>query len=234
MYRDKKVLAIIPARGGSKGIPGKNIVNVCGKPLIQYTIDAAKASRYIDYVYVSTDSEKIAMVSRECGIDVTKLRPSELATDEAKTIDVIKYTLNLFNEDRYDYVVLLQPTQPLRQAKHIDEAIEMIVPGKCESIVSVSEVNEHPLFMRKINAEGKLESILVASSTVRRQELGAYYKVNGAIYINNIEELLQHDVSLNDNVYPFVMEKEFDLDIDEQNDLNKLIEIVASTMNTCD
>lgn len=227
MFDNKRIIAIIPARGGSKGIPNKNIVEVCGKPLIEYTISAAKESCFIDRIYVSTDSLQIASVCQSCGVEVSELRPKELANDQAKTIDTIKYTLRLLElkNEHYDYVVLLQPTQPLRRVFHIDEAIQLIVPSQRESIVSVTEVSEHPIFMRSLNADGQLKPILNVSSTVRRQDLGTLYRVNGAIYINKVSHLLERNISLNDNDYPYIMEKEYDLDIDTEEDLKRFIQL---------
>ncbi|MFS0859492.1 cytidylyltransferase domain-containing protein [Paenibacillus taichungensis] len=224
MFHDKKIVAVIPARAGSKGIPNKNIVDVNGNPLIVYTINAALESRYIDRIYVSTDSIEIADVCRAHGVEVESLRPQQLATDEAKTIDVLKYTLHSLQSQNeiYDYVVLLQPTQPLRSCVHIDEAISLIAAHEDASIISVSEVEDHPLFMRKINDSGKLESLLQTSSTVRRQELPIYYKVNGAIYINKVSDIVTQDISLNDNKIPYVMDKQYDLDVDTLADLEKL------------
>ncbi|MET3939655.1 CMP-N,N'-diacetyllegionaminic acid synthase [Paenibacillus sp. PvP094] len=224
MFHDKKIIAIIPARGGSKGIPNKNIVDVNGNPLIVYTINAAKESQYIDRIYVSTDSTEIADVCRANGVDVDSLRPCYLATDEARTLDTLKYTLNLLQSQNeyYDYVILLQPTQPLRSHIHIDEAIDLIAIHENASIISVSEVEDHPLFMRKINEKGKLESLLQTSSTVRRQDLPVYYKVNGAIYINKVSDIVTQDISLNDNQIPYVMGRQYDLDIDTLEDLERL------------
>jgi CMP-N-acetylneuraminic acid synthetase len=224
MFHDKKIVAVIPARAGSKGIPNKNIVDVNGNPLIVYTINAALESRYIDRIYVSTDSIEIADVCRAHGVEVESLRPQYLATDEAKTIDVLRYTLHSLQSQNeiYDYVVLLQPTQPLRSCVHIDEAISLIAAHEDASIISVSEVEEHPLFMRKINESGKLESLLQTSSTVRRQDLPIYYKVNGAIYINKVSDIVTQDISLNDNKIPYVMDKQYDLDVDTLADLEKL------------
>lgn len=224
MFHDKKIIAIIPARGGSKGIPNKNIVDVDGNPLIVYTINAAKESQYIDRIYVSTDSLEIADVCRANGVEVESLRPGYLATNEAKTLDTLKYTLNLLKSQNeyYDYVILLQPTQPLRSCLHIDEAISLIAAHEDASIISVSEVEDHPLFIRRINESGKLESLIKTSSTVRRQDLPVYYKVNGAIYINKVSDIITQDISLNDNQIPYVMEKKFDLDIDTVEDLERL------------
>ncbi|RKJ30419.1 acylneuraminate cytidylyltransferase family protein, partial [Butyricicoccus sp. 1XD8-22] len=118
MIQSNRVLAIIPARGGSKGIPKKNIIEVDGKPLIQYTIEAAQQSKYIDKVFVSTDEMEIAQVAINCGISVPFLRPIELASDESKTIETVIHTINELKKQNeyFNYVVLLQPTQPLRQS----------------------------------------------------------------------------------------------------------------------
>nr|WP_154894892.1 acylneuraminate cytidylyltransferase family protein [Paenibacillus xylanexedens] len=224
MLCDKKILAIIPARSGSKGILHKNIVDVNGMPLIAYTIRAAQESEFIDRIYVSTDSPEIAEVCRKYGVEVENLRPQHLATDEAKTIDVLRYTVESLKSknENYDYIILLQPTQPLRASLHIDEAIKLLFIHQNASIISVSEVEEHPLFMREINEHGQLESLLKKSSTVRRQELPVYYKVNGAIYINRASDILNAEISLNDNKIPYVMDKEFDLDVDTLEDLERL------------
>jgi len=223
MINNKKVLAIIPARGGSKGIKDKNIYPVLGKPLIQYTLEAAKRSQYIDRIYVSTDSEKIANVSTNLGFSVTEFRPLELATDDAKTIDVVLHVIKeLINKNEYfDYVVVLQPTQPLRQTLHIDESIELIAIKDDDSLLSVTKVAEHPLFIRTIDENGYLRSLIESNSTVRRQELSDYYIVNGAIYINTIDSLTK-DTSLNDNKTAYVMNQEYHLDIDDYSDIHEL------------
>ena len=154
MYKNKKIIAIIPARGGSKGIPNKNIIDLCGRPLIQYSIDSAKGSKYIDKVIVSTDSEKIAEVSRKSGADVPFLRPVGISNDVAKSSDVVIHGIDFLKEnygDEYDYVILLQPTSPLRTAKHIDKAIELCINSDSSSLVSVKELNENPIIMRTID-----------------------------------------------------------------------------------
>lgn len=224
MYKNKKIVAVIPARGGSKGIPQKNIIGVNGRPLIDFTIKEALNSEYIDTVIVSTDSEKIAEVSRKCGADVPFLRPAHLAGDHSKTIDVL---INLINElskegNTYDYLILLQPTQPLRRAFHMDEAIKKTIDNGYKSLLSVSLVEDHPILIRTINNQGELHNLLNINSTVRRQDFPTYYKVNGAIYINKIDEDFNEKTSLNDNIYPYIMEKKYDLDIDEPFDLELL------------
>lgn len=224
MYKGKTFLAIIPARGGSKGIPRKNIINVGGKPLIQFTIDEAKKAKYLDRIIVSTDDKEIAELSVTCGAEVPFLRPRKLAEDNSKTIDVVINVLaELDNEGcNYDYLVLLQPTQPLRRSFHIDESIKLIVEEDEESLVSVSEVKEHPILMRTIEEDGRLKSLLGLNSTVRRQDFAKVYKVNGAIYINRLNKYFNENTSFNDNKLAYVMEKTFDLDIDEPEDVDIL------------
>jgi len=221
LYKGKTFLAVIPARGGSKGIPGKNIIKVQGKPLIQYTIDAAMKSKYLDCIFVSTDDEIIAEVALRGGAEVPFLRPSNLALDASKTIDVLVHVIDELKKqgERYDFLVLLQPTQPLRQSFHIDEAIEQICDNGFKDIIGVSKVREHPILMRNIDGEGYLENLLDVTSTVRRQDFPEVFKVNGAIYINKIDELFNENLSLNDNKIPYIMDSKYDLDIDTYSDI---------------
>lgn len=220
MYKKNKILALIPARGGSKGIKNKNIVSVSGKPLIAYTIDAAKASKYIDYVYVSTDSEKIADVAIKYGALIPFMRDETLAQDTSKTIDAVMFSVNKFKEMGYDfdYLVLLQPTSPLRTGEDIDAAIEKLLASTYTSLVSVSKVDDNPVLIRSIDDNNCLVPILKQSSTVRRQDFKDYYRVNGAIYINKISELTLN-TSLNDNLYAYIMPQDRSFDIDTMDDL---------------
>lgn len=220
MINGKRILAIIPARGGSKGIPGKNIIQVAGKPLIQYTIEAANASKYIDEIHVSTDDSKIASIVENLEIHINRLRPSKLAQDNSKTIDVVIDVLNYYQSlnNYYDFMILLQPTQPLRQSFHIDEAIEKFYESNEDSLVSVCLVEEHPILMRQISENGKLQPLLQQSSTVRRQEFQPFYLVNGAIYINKVESI-NVNTSLNDNLIPYIMDRKYHVDIDVVEDL---------------
>ncbi|WP_208587515.1 acylneuraminate cytidylyltransferase family protein [Gracilibacillus suaedae] len=233
MYKGNTFLAIIPARAGSKGIPNKNIKQVSGKPLIQYTIDEAKKSKYLDRIIVSTDSSEIASISSELGAEIPFLRPKEYATDKAKTIDVLLHTINNFKQknNHYDYVVLLQPTQPLRKFWHIDDAIQLLISNKKNSLVSINEVNEHPIFMRSIDENNLLVPILLEDSTVRRQDLKKYYKVNGAVYINKIDDTLGYETSLNDNEVGYIMDQIYDIDIDTEEDLIKFEETITKIKN---
>ena len=219
MYKNKRVLAFIPARGGSKGIPHKNIIDLNGYPLISYSITEALKSKYIDKVLVSTDDEKIASVAKEYGADVPFLRPERLASDKAKTIDAVLHAIDFMNQngDKFDTFVLLQPTQPLRTMEDIEGAIEKYMDNNCIPLVSVSLVDDHPLLIRTIK-EGRLESLLNQSSTCRRQDMPQYYKVNGCIYINEIDQI-DENTSFNDNKLPYIMPKERSVDIDDYSDL---------------
>lgn len=220
MYNGEKILAIIPARGGSKGIKNKNIIDLCGKPLISYTIESALNSKYIDDVIVSTDSEKIADVAIKYNAKVPFKRPQELATDNSKTIDAIIYTINRLNNEgfKYEHLILLQPTEPLRNSNDIDEAIELYYSRECRALASVSEVDDNPILIRTISSDGVLNRMLKVGSTCRRQDMPVYYRVNGCIYINRISEL-NKNTSFNDNEIPFVMSREHSVDIDEMKDL---------------
>ena len=220
MINNLRILAIVPARGGSKGIKDKNIKEIDGRPLIEYTIEAAKRCEYIDEIVVSTDSEKIAKVAKKAGAKVPFLRPDELASDTARTIDVVLFTieqLKLIGQE-YDIVVLLQPPSPLRDEDDICGAIEKYVSCNMKSLVSVSEVSESPILMRQIVDETHMEKLLNINSTIRRQDMAKYYMVNGSIYINKIEEL-NSDTSLNDNVIPYVMDRSHAVDIDDYVDI---------------
>lgn len=220
MFAKQKILALIPARGGSKGIKGKNIIPLAGKPLIAYSIEAAKKSKYIDSIVVTTDSEKIAEVAKEYGARVPFLRPAELAADTSKTIDAVLHAIKTLKSlsEEYDVLVLLQPTQPLRTADDIDKAIELYYGNGENGLVSISRVDDSPLLIRSINDDGKLKNLLSQNSTCRRQDMPDYYKVNGCIYINKIDEL-NENTSFNDNKVPFIMTKGHSVDIDELSDL---------------
>ena len=215
MYQKDKIAAFIPARGGSKGVKRKNIRNLAGKPLIYYTIAAALESKYIDRVIVSTEDEEIAEISKRFGAEVPALRPRELAEDKTTTLDVVLYGVHAFLASKeWDSLILLQPTQPLRTAEDIDHAVEYYYKNGKRSLVSVSEVEDHPIFMRRFDPVGNMEKYLEISSTVRWQDMDKVYRVNGAIYMNRIAELCA-ETSFNDNEIGYIMEKSHSVDIDE-------------------
>lgn len=223
MYKEKKITALIPARKGSKGIPNKNIIDLNGHPLIAYSIMEAKKSQFIDKVIVSTDSEEIAAVARSYGAEVKGMRPEEYSNDTAIIYDVMKYEIENHQlvEQGYEIIVLLQPTSPLRKSEMIDNALIQFVDEEQSSAVAVSEVKEHPIMMRTIDENGVLHNVLNVGSTVRRQELPKYYRVNGMLYINKIIDVVNHFVSFNDNISPIIIPEKYNVDIDDRSDLEE-------------
>ena len=221
MYQNKKVLAIIPARGGSKGIPHKNIISLCGKPLIAYTIEAANQSTYIDTVIVSTDDVDIQRISEQYGALVPFLREAKIASDEATTISVVVDAVKRLevNGEKFDVVILLQPTSPLRTAEEIDVAIDIFFQNNMQGIVSVNVAEVSPFLLRTIEGS-QLQRIISKNSTIRRQDMPTYYEVNGAIYINAISDI-KESLSFNDNPIPYIMSCEHSIDIDTWDDLEK-------------
>lgn len=196
MLNGKTILAIIPARGGSKGLPGKNIKLLCGKPLIAWSIESGLGSKYLDDVMVTTDSQEIADVARQYGASVPFLRPAELASDTATSFDVVKHTIDFYvNElgQRFDYVVLIEPTSPLRENNDIDRMLEKIisVADEYDAIISLGEVHEHPAIMKRTVGEGlqPYRSELVMAT--RRQDNDKAYFPYGVAYIARTDSLLQ-------------------------------------------
>ena len=218
---NKKILAIIPARGGSKGLTRKNIRVLAQKPLIAYTIEAAKTSKYFDRIIVSTDDEEISCVSKNYGAEVPFLRPIKLAQDDTPGIEPILHCLNwLAKEQAYipDYVCLLQCTSPLRNHYQINEAIEEMFNKNVDSIVSVYESDKSPYWMKKIE-NGKLKSFLDNNKDyTRRQDIPKAYMLNGAIYICKTELLIKNRSWYSENTIPYIMDKNTSVDIDDIND----------------
>lgn len=223
MIRNQKVIGIIPARGGSKGIPGKNLKPLGGKPLIAHTISAALSSKYIDKVIMTTDSEEIAKVALSYGAEVPFLRPAELALDTSKSIEALVHARDWLveHDEPYDIAVWLQPTSPLRRGIEIDGAIEQYCKFGGElGVVSVSEVIENPVLTRRMDEYGILHSLLPTTSTVRRQDMPRFYRVDGAINVNDFTAL-NLDTSLNDNPLGYLMPRERSVDIDTLEDFER-------------
>ncbi|MFZ3122402.1 MAG: acylneuraminate cytidylyltransferase family protein [Thermodesulfovibrionales bacterium] len=217
-YKKLKVLGIIPARGGSKGMPKKNIRHLLNKPLIVWTIEQALKSKYIDRVIVSTDDPAIAKISRKHGADVPFMRPAELATDKAKSIGAVFHAL-LSLPEKYDYVVLLQPTSPLRTADDIDACVKLCMSKGGNSCVSVTESEKNPHWMYSLNKNGRMHKLIQTEKTIdRRQDLPKVYALNGAIYVAQVDWLLNNKAFVTDETYAYIMPKERSVDID--NDLD--------------
>jgi len=220
MYKSKSILAIIPARGGSKGLPDKNIKLLCGKPLIGWTISQAKASKYIDEIFVTTDCLKIADVAAQFGITVPFLRPKELATDSASSMDVVDHVLSYFKEKgkHFDYIVLLEPTSPLRKKNDLDSAIKLAVDNETsDGVVSLGEVHmEHPMIVKKINEKGKITSYIdeVKKITQRQQADKAYFPY-GVIYMIKSEVFKREKAFYTNNITPYFIERWQNYEVDD-------------------
>ena len=226
----KTFLAIIPARGGSKRLPNKNILNLYGKPLIGWSIKAAKNSKYIDKVVVSSDYDKILNIAKEHNVDILK-RPNSLATDTATTVDVLKHVLEYYN--KYDYLVLLQPTSPLRNEKHIDEAIELLEQKNADAVVSVCEMDHSPLWSNILPDDLNMSNFLREEiKNKRSQDLKKFYRLNGAIYICKVDRFLEeNNLFLKDKIFAYIMDRKSSVDIDEEIDF-KIAEILLDDKKT--
>lgn len=222
MIENKLVYGLITARGGSKGIPHKNIYFLNGKPLIAYTIDAALKSKYVDRLIVSTDDEKIAEVAKRFGAEIPFVRPNNLSGDTSSSASVIEHAIKYFENEKQipDLIVLLQPTSPLREVDDIDEALEKFVNSHAESLVSVCKSDQSPYWFKKINDNGFITDLLPQPSTyIRRQDTPDLYILNGAIYILDTKSFLSSKIILGEKALPYIMPYERSVDIDNMLDL---------------
>ncbi len=214
----KKTLAIIPARGGSKQIKDKNIKPVAGKPLLAWTILEAQASRYIDRIVVSTDSSRIADVARKYKAEVPFMRPEDLAQDDTPGILPILHAIHwLESSQGYqpDYVITLQPTSPLRSSGDIDASIHLLEQKDAETVVSLVPVDNHPYWMKKLDAEKRVEDFISSDARLAcRQDLPPVYALNGAIYLARREILLKRETWYTEKTFAYVMPVERSLDVD--------------------
>lgn len=220
MIDNKKILAIIPARGGSKRLPNKNIKLLAGKPLIGWTIEAAKESAFIDDVFVSTDSSEIEAVVKQYDLSCPELRPASLAEDTTTTNDVIKYVVELLERQgkSYDYFILLQPTSPLRNAQEIDCAIEKLYRNNKKTLVSLSVCDHSPLLTNTLPEDENLDGFLKLERNTRSQDMPCYYRINGAIYIFTREFVGRlSDIYCEDGI-AYLSERGNDVDIDTLDD----------------
>lgn len=222
MYQNSKILALITARGGSKGIPKKNIKLLGNKPLINWTIEAAKASKYIDFLALSSDDKEIIDTAIKAGCEVPFIRPVELAQDISSSMDVIMHALDNIGSD-FKYLLLLQPTSPFRSTTQIDKMIEKCIEDNAKIMVSVSKSKKSPYLMFKIE-DNQLTPILESNKGLRRQDLPQTYEYNGAMYLAEIDYLKETQSYNTPETKPFIMERG-DLDIDEPLDW-----IVAETL----
>ena len=222
MINGKSVLAIIPARGGSKGLPGKNIKELCGKPLIAWSIEQAKSCSDVDRVVVSTDNDQIAEITGKYGAEVPFMRPIELANDSASTIDVIFHAINWLNEHedyRSEYILLLQPTSPLRTVADIENAIQTLKDKEARAVVSVCECDHHPWWSNILPENGNMKDFLRPDIlNKRRQDLPVFYRLNGAIYLTDTDYLHECNGFFGPNTFTYKMPKSRSVDIDSDVD----------------
>lgn len=218
------VLGIIPARGGSKSIPKKNIALLCGKPLIAWTVEAALRSSALSRVIVSTDDKEIAELVRQWGAEVPFLRPDELARDHTPVVEPVLHTVRWLDEhEGYcpDYVMVLQPTSPLRTAQDIEAAVQLAWERQADGVVSVCPVYYHPYWTKSVTEDGRLTDFLALDRTyTRRQDLPPAHALNGAIYLISRKVLLERQTFYTDRTYAYVMPLERSLDIDMPWDLH--------------
>lgn len=211
-----------PCTGGSKGLLRKNIRILGGNPLIKYTIEAALKSRCMDGVVVSTDNNEIASIAKLAGADVPFLRPEELATDQAASIDVLQHAVHFYELKlnlHFQYIMLLQPTSPLRNDYDIREAYNLFITQKADSLQSVTLADTHPYLLREWN-QGIIQPYLKDQvENLRRQELPDLYMLNGAIYIIKRDLLMIENLMIGPKNIGYVMPKERSVDIDDEMDL---------------
>lgn len=217
MIQTKSVLAIIPARGGSKGVPRKNIRELASKPLIAWTIEEAKKSKYIDRLVVSTDDEEIAEVARQWGGEVPFMRPSSLSQDHTPGIDPVLHAISSL--PGYDYIVLLQPTSPLRTSEDIDACLEHCLRQNANACVSLTMTDKSPYWMYQLSNENQLQPVVVPDKPVlRRQDAPDVFVLNGAVYVAKTSWLQVTQSFLHTETIGYVMPKERSIDVDTELD----------------
>jgi len=216
------VIAIIPARGGSKGLPGKNIKKMNDKPLIWYTINSAKKSKFVDKIIVSTDDNEVAKISKKYDAEIPFMRPKELARDDSLAIDNYIYTIDRLNKEfNYGIVefVVLQPTSPLRTSLDIDNAIQIFEEKKADSVISVSEAIHPPIWSKRIDEKGILRNYFdIRIGNKNRQEIEKIYMPNGAIFVFKFSLLKEKYSYYSDKTYPYIIPLERSIDIDSKLD----------------
>ena len=223
MFKDKSILAIIPARGGSKGLQGKNIIDLCGKPLIAWSIETALNSDFLDEIVVSTDDQKIAKIARDYGGNVPFIRPKNLAQDETPSSDVIEHCINYYQNDvgkKFDYIVLLEPTSPLREVSDINLAIKKLIDSDGTALVGICKSEaQHPVFSSKVNKKGYLCSFNSGEfKPLRRQELDTIFFFEGTIYISDTNKFLREKTFYHNETIGYEVPKWKSLEVDDMDD----------------
>lgn len=216
MLESKRIIAIIPARGGSKGVPRKNLRKVNGKSLLSLTIETAKLSEYIDRIVVSSEDQEIITEARQIGADVPFVRPSNLAQDDTPGIEPILHGLESL--PGYDYVIVLQVTSPLRTVNDIDHALQFCLKNQAKACVSVTETETHPYWTFSLRGDHTLHPLLDGEIPHRRQDLPPIYSLNGCIYIAEVDWLKRSKTFLSRETIGYIMPNERSLDMDTELD----------------
>jgi len=218
MINGKRCLCVIPARGGSKRLPHKNIKNLCGKPLIQWTVEAGIGSKSIDRLIVSTDDLEIAEISKSCGAEVPFIRPETLATDSSSSYSVLEHAYQyLFEQgDYYDYIIMLQPTSPLRTSNHIDEAVKLLKDKQADGVISVTEAS-HPIeWCSALPESGEMKGFIKnINASSQSQKFEKKFCLNGAIYITSVRRMQKEKSHIYGScMYAYTMDPHYSIDID--------------------
>ena len=225
---DKYILGIIPARGGSKGVPRKNVLPLNGKPLISYTIEEAKKSKYINRLIVTTDDDEIAYISKQYGAEIPFMRPKSLGGDSISTNQVIEHALKTIKEQTGkmpDIICLLQCTSPLRDVEDIDGTIEKVINSDFDASISVSEVDSNPYWSNVFEGEKLKYFIEEGKKIKRRQDLPKIYEINGAVYVTKTDAFFRENNIECENMTGYIMKKENSIDIDTMIDF-KMAELM--------
>jgi len=226
MYKQWRIMGLIPARGGSKGIPGKNVRPMAGKPLIAHTIECARSSGVVDRLLCSTDSPEIAGIAEKFGAGAPFLRPPEYSTDTASGMDVIRHAMNWVEKNDpagpYDLLILLQPTSPLRSPGDILASLRMLEEKKADVVLSACEAGHSPLFMNTLPGDFCMADFIRAEAldVKYRQQLPVFYRLNGAIYLCRWDYLKSHGGFFSSGTYAYVMPRERSVDIDDPIDFD--------------
>ena len=220
MINDKKILGLIPARGGSKRLPNKNILPLGGKPLIVWAIMAAQASRYIDRIILSSDDQEIIKIARLHGCDVPFVRPAELSTDKSDSSSVALNALDNL-EESFDYLALIQPTSPFVQGADIDGCIDLCIARNANSCVSVSEASKPPFWTYTIDEKDKLNTVMgdIDNRPLQHTGIPTYYTLNGSVFVAKTDWLRKRRDFVGQGTVAYQMEKKRSIDIDTQWDL---------------
>ena len=234
MIGTDRLLALIPARGGSRRLPNKNLKKLAGRSLLEWAIKGAQDSKYVDQIIVSTDNAKIADEAGLLGLNVPFMRPDDLAADNSQTIDVVRHAVTSLEAkgQKFKYVVILQPTSPLRTSAHIDEAISLMRSKHCECVVSVAKT-KHPVELTDTLPQDHSMGNFGKNKKMKKrsQEFPERYYPNGAVYLFNVKKALEENtVFLKQSCYAYIMSAATSIDIDDQEDF-EIAEALANRNN---